>query len=145
MLDLYGKEKFKPGFSWWDCRTCGKSEYPHNTFDCQYNPLVLDELGDWWYYWRILCYQDDYTVWDVTKMAMQKRPQLVLLREMLRLSLNILDDYEDSGFINSDELSNAFRAMGDFLYTLEFSLDYLTKLNYKKLNSEPTNHGWKGA
>ncbi len=33
----------------------------------------------------------------------------------------------------------------DLLINFDCTLEQLTKLNYLKLNSEPTNHGWKDA
>lgn len=140
LLDLYGKHKFKPGFDWMDCK-----HYVTDNRD-GYVPLVLDELGDWWYYWRILCYQDSGIAWDtIDYHKPQKQKELKCLRMLSELSLYILNDFDDVGFINTDELGNAFRWFVDLLYTLDVTLDEITELNYLKLNSESTNHGWKDA
>ncbi len=74
LLDLYAKHLFKPGFDWMDCKWCKESQnwhkkisnwcsmgklrvginLPHSTIT--YTPKVLDELGDVWYYLRILAW-----------------------------------------------------------------------------------------
>jgi hypothetical protein len=153
LLDLYGKHKYKPGFDWWQCKYCGQGKDRHYDSDyCKseptkkYNSFVLDELGDWWYYWRVLCYQDELSAWDTIAIHQPENQEILkVLREISRLSLYVLDDYDEAGLINTDELSNAFTWFADLLNILDIDLDNLTELNYAKLNSDASNHGWKGA
>ena len=61
LLDLYKKEAYKDGVSWWDCAYCNSSQPNHYENRClaifeptQYTPKTLDELGDLWFYFSIL-------------------------------------------------------------------------------------------
>lgn len=61
---LYKNERWKDGFSWFDCKHCKQGKDFHfNKLRCDgkltffnpkiYTPKVLDELGDVWYYLRV--------------------------------------------------------------------------------------------
>jgi len=149
ILDLYGKHEYKPDFDWWQCKTCRNISLTHQNpdHDCwQYEPLITDELGDWWYYWRILCYQDEYSALDVIDIHQPYiRDILDCLIELSHYSINVLSDYNSRIIISTVELTNAFREFSNLIYTLDLSLDDITKLNYQKLNSDSTHHGWKDA
>ena len=69
ILDLYGKHEYKPGFDWWNCKHCGQIENcgKLNNSCPGYIPLILDELGDYSYYLRILAYQKEMTFEDIGK------------------------------------------------------------------------------
>lgn len=142
ILDLYAKHKYKPNFNWWRCRHCKETEGQHKLSHCHYTPLVLDELGDWWYYWRILAYLSDIkdypnriTINDIS----------TLLSNLNYASAIIAEAYFDIGRIVTSELFNSFSYYNGILRSLNITLERVTKSNYRKLNSEKTNHGWKGA
>ena len=68
LLDLYGKHEYKPNFDWMNCKHCDYGDASHsrknnycpipiaNSSPAKYTPIVLDELGDIWYYIRITSY-----------------------------------------------------------------------------------------
>lgn len=171
ILDLYGKDQYKPGFDWWNCKHCGQDRNDHlilsfvdnHKLACNidykkqdyqyYTPLVLDELGDLYYYLRILAYQNDV--------------------EFITVSCETINNYMPDGVkYDSDDMYNVLSALSylssqysitlrvsnfsfmivvmfnilmDVLLLLDTNLNELTELNYIKLNSDSTNHGWKGA
>lgn len=146
LLDLYGKHKFKPGFNWWNCKHCQKT----SEYDCQcdkktlwYTPLVLDELGDWWYYCRILAYQQNMNISEwIRPNDDVPYDTLMFLSEMNYHSAKLLRIYESGQFISTEELRIAFSWFQDILIILDVTLDEITELNYRKLISDETNHGW---
>lgn len=149
ILDLYGKHEYKPGFSWWNCKYCGYGDASHsrknkecvNPVITSCTPLVLDELGDWWYYFRIVSYlygkpfskSENYYFWGTDK----------LLGTMAQNSAVMLNDYLDRNIIDGSRLAVLWGCFMALLDELDCTLDRLTELNYHKLNSEPTAHGWK--
>lgn len=56
-------------------------------------------------------------------------------------SASLLIDYEINDIVNMAYLQIAFSWFQGVLDILLTPLDQLTELNYRKLNSEPTNHG----
>lgn len=147
ILDLYGKHEYKPGFDWWDCDHCRKSRNGHmdgakcyHDRDATYTPKVLDELGDYWYYLRILAYQQGVVlrpgnVWD--------EDILYLLCGLSSYSTGLLEGFVHHKEILKNFLQVCFDVLVGILCKLNCTLDHLTDLNYRKLNSEPTAHGWK--
>lgn|SRR3990167_1638414 len=138
LLDLYGKHEYKPGFDWW------RPGYESALFQNRVPP-VLDELGDWFYYWRILCYQDGNIALDTLEQAGLKGDIFSLLTDLAKHSINLLVDYKNSQFINTEELCLAGKVFLDILATLDCSIEKLAELNYQKLNRDVSHHGWKGA
>lgn len=152
LLDLYGKHEYKLGFDWWDCKHCKKSKSGHiGGLICyhdrkqEYTPLVLDELGDWWYYLRIVCFiygqptewmiSENYHFWAIDK----------LLALMAQNSAVMLNDWLDKRQIDGSRLKVLWGCFEPLLAQLDCTLDHLTDLNYAKLNSEATAHGWREA
>lgn len=162
LLDLYGKHEYKPGFDWWDCKKCGvsrerleklKNWKGGNIVQCCYDgpvPLVLDELGDWWYYLRIVTYQKGESVeqWVKELETIQyNNPNLTplyCLSVMSKDSSDALYLFVEFGNVGG-AIWNAFVYFMRLLSLLDCTLDRLTELNYAKLNSEPTAHGWKSS
>lgn len=158
LLDLYGKDQYKPGFSWWDCEHCGYGDASHTLERCPYisqsdenilrgtyTPLVLDELGDLWYYVRILAYQLDV---DPGTLAIGVNKGCSILQSLSWLSVYSsqgLNSFLLGGQFSRAVVGDAYRHLLNILKHLDTDLDHLTELNYQKLNSDPTNHGWKGA
>jgi len=161
ILDLYGKNEYKPNFDWWICKHCREIEEDHskNNSLCsgwwnndqektKYTPLILDELGDLWYYLRILSYQNNIKL---------KRKYVSVSENNIYINLSTISYH--AATINFDICSghNTYKGYDidleyrlcciytrllDTLQLLNTSLDNLTELNYLKLDSDPTNHGW---
>jgi hypothetical protein len=155
LLDLYAKHKYKPAFNWWHCKICKKSEIEHGVRTHSYTALVIDELGDWWYYWRILAYQSNRPLADFEEVIKEDghldcdmKEALISINYLsasilnrLTVMINPLPPPASLGLILYDLL---YPFMG-LIKTLGTDLDYITQSNYRKLNSEETNHGWRGA
>ncbi len=149
LLDLYAKHKYKPNFDWTDCKHCKRPGIEHNV-EAQCNPayspdtiyteMVLDELGDIWYYLRILAWMNDVS-FSHNRIANSKHPSLYYIKAMYSYANNALQ----SGFGWEPILVGTHFHLTGILFNLDYTLDQLTELNYQKLNSEPTNHGWEGA
>lgn len=146
LLDLYGKHKYKPGVDWMDCKYCGYGNIDdYHTQDIDrvcltsnetYTPLVLDELGDIWYYLRILAWIEDITlslsdVWYGHK-------HIDCIKEMYQYAGYLF--YTDN---NKHNLQMIYYYLNILLTNLDCTIEQLTELNYQKLNSEPTNRGWE--
>ena len=150
LLDLYAKHLFKPGVDWTKCK-CGNSMKNdcHNgklgqrvllELECNghYTPMVLDELGDIWYYLRILAMQsnvvfllpDDWYLHD----------DLDCIKQMYQYASGLL--YADMCEAEP-ALQEIYYYLTILLANLDCTIEQLTELNYQKLNSEPTAHGWK--
>jgi hypothetical protein len=150
LLDLYAKDKFKPGFDWMRCKNCNTCHKLNahllggegNCID--YMPSVLSELSDIWYYLRILAWMYE-TGFTEESMSWYDTPDAI--KNMYHHADNILN----GGSHNHREYEICYRLQSIFdnlinlLEQLDFTLEELTELNYRKLNSEETNHGWKGA
>lgn len=152
LLDLYAKDKFKPGFSWQDCKICGKSDTFHVSAEemtgevsC-YIPLVLDELGDIWYYLRILAWI--YGFDKPRGIHVLRGEPLLFIRSMFNSANEIMYSifYYKQDIWHID-WTNTYVQLVSLLehHTIGSTIEQLTELNYYKLNSEETNHGWKGA
>lgn len=158
ILDLYGKHEYKPNFDWMNCKHCGKGK--HESF-CHhyapmlfYTPLILDELGDYSYYLRILAYQKGVSFEElcegyrndwIDEAKEEKDFTLALLNELLRDSQLMLEKYLFDNLISIVDLRDCAYDLLAILSKLDTTLNQVLELNYKKLNSEPTNHGWKNA
>lgn len=148
LLDLYAKHRFKPYFDWMECKNC-KRKYDewHVREYCicnVYTPKVLDELGDIWYYLRILAWIYDVDLRDdwyssAENELTSKDFGLRLIPEMY-IQVSKFMQNKDRSYIK--DIYYNFLIL---LTKLDCTLDQLTKLNYHKLNSEKTNHGWEGA
>ena len=165
LIELFKKHEYKPGFSWWSCKVCGKSidnrakslnsesiiysaKYFHTTNGClNYTPLILDELGDYSYYLRILAYQKGVSFEELCKHGYIPGYELDMLLAMLNeQSGKALREYVELGVAPGktilEYLSRIFLSV---LVKLDTALQAVLDLNYKKLNSEATNHGWRNA
>lgn len=159
ILDLYGKHEYKPNFSWWNCKHCGENEewhsknngwcYPWNVigkentvFTCR----ILDELGDYSYYLRILAYQKEVSF---LYLCNEYRPSDFTIEDYLDdlnyHSAKLFRTWKTFGEIKEDRLRTLCNTFISILFTLDTTLEQVLVLNYKKLNSEPTNHGWNNA
>lgn len=156
LLDLYKKEQFKDGVSWWDCAKCKKSidyHYGGSPKYCsadgtKYTPKILDELGDLWYYIRILAYQSDadlsmWTNYHQVKDPSSSLPWLVRLNKKCAGLLWQLTDGHSNQLneIDTNKLRIAFEHFQRLLTQLDYTLDELTELNWQKLR-DGDNNGW---
>jgi hypothetical protein len=161
LLDLYGKEKYKPGFDWMNCKCrhgehkgkClhfwawdsedGKSHLNHYCQCKNYVPIVLDELGDILFYLRILAWMWGNKDIDYTYSHLET--ELDLITDMYNQANCILQDRKRNIF-DTTRLQIIYGHLINLLDTLgDYTIEQLTELNYYKLNSEETNHGWKDA
>lgn len=153
LLELFKKHEYKPGFDWWQCKNCNKvHQNPVEGYlnICpDYTPLVLDELGDWFYYARIVTWQreisiielvDDFEDWEDVEDTV-----LELLSSINYECARLLERYLTRNELPFGDTLQRLSISFMFLLTkrLDYSLDDLTDLNYAKLNSEATAHGWK--
>lgn len=141
LLDLYKKERFKNGVSWWDCVHCGKlGDSPLS--DCiDYTPKILDELGDLWYYLRILVYQLDLPI--ATPLLQADKPDTIIILTFLNSNAaEVLEQLLPSDKIDIPLLSNVNYWFFMLLRELNFTLDQVTESNWQKLSAKG-NNGWE--
>ncbi len=162
LLDAFAKNEYKPNFSWWVCKMCSfmpadkkRSETDYYAFTCmngkEHTPLVLDELGDISYYLRILAYQKGVT-FEALCSEFEKYLDYYVKDDLLKLltclmdsSSTVLNDFVHDEVIELGHLQYCAYFFLAILHKLDCSLSHLLDLNYKKLNSEVTNHGWANA
>ncbi len=158
LLDLYAKHKYKPGFDWMQCKFCIEDKDWHNRYDNQCNsrklrvginlphstityiPKVLDELGDIWYYLRILAWIEGKSLKSIKSIRATNELENITFMNANAARIAYWND-EDNFF----RLDTVYTYLLRILNILDCTLDQLTELNYLKLNSESTNHGWKEA
>jgi len=131
-----------------DCKHCDGTRKVHYSNleihtgyrGCHYTPKVLDELGNIWYYLRILAWQNEITFEDFIAYTQN---ELSIIETMYEWANIILQRYTE------DETIEALQEIYEHLLLLleksGCTIDQLTELNYQKLNSEETNHGWREA
>ena len=125
LLNLWKKDKFKPGYSWFECKNCFDTE--ERQCEGEYTLLVIDELGDFWYYLRILYYisgkapqyKSIYSAFDIHELlaAMNLGAAIICYDSLDTIWLDIC-------------FSCLLTILGKFDYTLE----ELTESNWQKLN-----------
>lgn len=171
LLDCFKKEEYKPNWSWWNCAKCKHTKDEHNhtdeyyctglvtedkgyangveVFDCDcsnYVPIIIDELGDWSFYIRILTYQQSI---NFEMLCDGYTPFTACLEELLNdlayRSVKLHKLWLKTQKVNPFELQILTFIFLTILERLEVSLEEILDLNYKKLNSEETQHGWGAA
>lgn len=153
LLDLFGKHEYKPEFSWWKCKHCYynpdddrviKYEITHTGFH-DYNPLILDELGDFSYYLRILMWQSrmSFCATVADGFYPYELPIEKHLSELAYLASSQYRCWLQSGKVSKGRYHRMIYNFMNILFKVDISLEKLIDLNYRKLNSEPTAHGWK--
>jgi len=158
LLDLYAKDEYKPNFSWWECKHCGYGDASHAgvykecyEFKGYYTPKVLDELGDISYYLRILTYQKGVTFDELcdgfrAEWFIHEDDNLVeLLLELLSDSSRVLEHFLYDNEVMLSYLKDSAFTFLAILHKLDCPLKHLLELNYRKLNSEESKHGWANA
>ncbi len=125
-IDDWAKADYKPSFEW-------------------SREIALDELGDIWYYCRILSYQIGEPSTSEYGGNSTTSPDL-LLSIMITNSAKMLDEFLSIGEWLPKHLRIAIGMLKQLL-SQEFDclLDELTDLNYTKLVSKSGmgKHGWK--
>lgn len=151
LLDLWKKNQYKPGFSWWNCKKCGfkgggyeLKAMVHDGCD-NFTPLILDELGDYSYYARIVSIPTEISF---EAMVAKFNPDgwdglEDLLIDLSYQSIKLLKYYRTYGDIDPMRLQNCVSVMLAIMSKLGVTLEQVLNLNYAKLNSEPTAHGWR--
>lgn len=157
LIELYKKNQYKPGFSWWRCKKCRftpedkkQSEVDHFAYTCfngeRHASLVLDELGDYSYYLRILMFQAGLS-FEFATLGYEPSDFSRSLEHYLNdLALHSVKQHAywlRTGKVSKGRYQRTVFAFMAILASLNCTLDHLTELNYRKLNSEPTAHGWK--
>lgn len=154
LLNLYKKERFKDGVSWWDCVHCNESEDWHsrNNSRCSgmgitaYTPKILDELGDLWYYLRIIIYQNGLPI-AIPILESLEPDTIVILSKLNKQSAKLLEYYTVylgyKRFV-IETLNNVNYLFFMLLRDIDCTLDELTELNWNKLK-DGNHNGWKEA
>lgn len=153
ILDLFGKHEYKPGFNWWNCKHCKATRIQHEAninsakfCNKGYTPLILDELGDFSYYLRIVTYQQEVSF---EMLCEGFTPFTACLEELLNdlayRSIKLHKMWLKTQKVNPYELQILTFIFLTILERLEVPLEEVLALNYKKLNSEDTQHGWSAA
>lgn len=152
LLDCFKKEEYKPNWSWWNCNKCKHTREEHlatedKKCDCSnYVPAVLSELGDWSYYLRIVTFQQEVSF---EMLCDGYTPFTACLEELLNdlayRSVKLHKMWLKTQKVNPYELQILTFIFLTILERLEVSLEEVLALNYKKLNSEETQHGWSAA
>lgn len=158
LLDCLKKEEYKPNWSWWNC-VCGHSEKEHMNKDndnscvwfmhcpCQfYHPRIISELGDFSFYLRVITFQQEISF---EMLCDGYTPFTTCLEELLNdlayRSVKLHKLWLKTQKVNLSELQILTFIFLTILERLEVSLEEVLNLNYKKLNSEETQHGWSAA
>lgn len=153
LVDLLKKQLFKGGVSWWDCVHCGESGDWHsknNSFcgngwiesrHTVYTPKVLDELGDFGYYQRIINYISKH---PDCKFDSEVDEITILLADLNLYSAQLLVDLIHRRKIDTGRLKLAQQRFDRILEIFDCSLDQLTELNWQKLK-DGDHHGWATA
>jgi hypothetical protein len=147
LLDLYKKNEYKPGFSWWNCVNCGAGDGYHwaenkcPNMDSSYTSLILDELGDYSYYLRILTYQAEI---DIPGPYLINTPILRILTRLNHLSGDILVNVVTNSNINNYAVRSTWKCFFNLCHSLQVETEQVFELNYRKLNTEGM-HGWESA
>lgn len=154
LLDLYGKHEYKPGFSWFERCECKHSKNSHDYLGCLethcdcklFYPVILSELGDWSFYMRIITWQQGVSF---EMLCEGFEPFTTTLEELLNdlayRSVKLHKRWLKFYVIDKGELQVLTFIFLTILKYLEVSLEDVLNLNYKKLNSEETQHGWSRA
>lgn len=150
LLDLYKKELYKEGVSWWDCVHCGQykdnhsytGNYCDNDTGNIYTSKVLGELGDLWYYLRILAYQFDQKLIEVTTVEIND-VDIALLGLSITCSSLALGIAETEA-LDPWQFKIIYSKFIRILELLDLTLDQVTESNWDKLN-KPDEHGWANS
>jgi hypothetical protein len=158
LVDLYKKHVYKPRFDWMNCKYCGISPgSPVGNF-CQsgkpkethlvHTPIVIDELGDIWYYLRILAWMKNTSLHPAMPSIRSEEQRrvyhdLFCVTAMYKHAANLV--FRLDPLLVENDLQKIHFYLRIMLANLGYTIEKLTKLNYKKLNSESSNHGWKEA
>lgn len=158
ILDLYKKHTYKNGFDWMDCNTCGYKQKKYHTnlqrsttlsmseyhyfdkknkchhFCSRFAPKILDELGDLWYYLRIVAWI--YNLKLILPHKLEPTNNIDCIIEMYHHASVLL--YTDLFRI---QVYGIYASLATLLENLDYTLNRLTELNYQKLNSEETITG----
>ena len=112
LLDDYMKSLYKPGY----------------IFEPE------DELGDIWYYLRILCYQINYTPVNL-EISIEKTEELIALTiwKTARTFHFFMGNYTFGGAMSKDTLDWSYSALVAIARRYNLTLDDLTHSNWEKL------------
>lgn len=154
LLDLFGKHEYKPGYDWMKKCECKHDENIHDSYGCaashcdcvSFYPIVLSELGDCSYYLRILSFQQEVSFEILCKdfEPFTASPE-ELLNDLAYRSVKLHKKWLKFNTISKIELQIITFIFLSILYRLDVSLETILNLNYKKLNSEASQHGWSKA
>jgi Holliday junction resolvase RusA-like endonuclease len=111
----------------------------------------LDELGDWSFYWRLCAYFLGYSCEDIYKhfdwQSITEQSTFRIL-SAIQIPSTMVFSYVLNDFPQSFEssivynLGEAFKWMMVRLKQLNCTFDELIEINYTKLNSDSSHHGW---
>lgn len=117
IVDQWKKHRFKPGYE------CSRGEF-------------LDELGDLWYYLRILAWIMEVKL--ESQIFLKNNGTVDILSNLIYWSSTLLltryTSQNQEGYLN-----RTYTCLLDRLVELDCTLDELTEFNYRKLKGR---HGW---
>lgn len=154
LLDLFGKHEYKPGYNWLEKCECKHNKNSHDYLGCLekqcdckfFYPIILSELGDCSYYLRIITWQQGVSF---ETLCQSFEPFTTTLEELLNdlayRSVKLHKRWLKFQIIDKSELQILTFIFLSILHRLDVDLDTVLELNYKKLNSEETQHGWSQA
>lgn len=136
LVDYMKKSAFKPNF----------------TFD---RLKFADELGDFWYYFRILTYQANGKISNFDKISKFGDDYYSGVTDCLAVmadeAATLLKSYTHNNSIRNDivlsALNEIFLTIQFLLNKINMTIEELTELNYIKLNGDGNTRGkeWAGA
>ena len=103
-----------------------------------YTPKILDELGDLWFYLRILAYQQEVDLSDNAYIPIPIKGIEDMSTSLFSLNYLCAELLVYQDFTN---LQSIFEWFLSVVFLLDCTLDQLTELNWAKLK-DGDNHGW---
>lgn len=102
--------------------------------DYEFEPL--NELGDVWYYLRILAYQkEDFDLYEINILSRSHQPQSIeyLICRAIREASDGFMGFEESGIYYSMVLNVSYSVLLELLTRFDLTLNQLTLSNWEKL------------
>lgn len=131
LVDLYKEHIYRPGFDWTGCKNCGEPSRSdmicRRLIDSTYNhiPFIMSELGDIWYYLRILAWMGDVDL--LGPAIMPEKPHMSKWIKKLHWITSLLLHPSPS---KRDDLQRFYDYLIILLNSLDYTIEDLTEFNY---------------
>lgn len=152
LLDLYAKHLFKPNFNAFTCKNCAEVKEEHNNdgtcydwyqnsdYSLRFVSRFFDELGDVWYYLRILAFIKEI---ELTRLNWNLNDDLLYnLGKLNFCAATIASGMVEHKSFDGGWLEFCYRYFVAICFNLGITEEEVTQLNYEKLNIKGA-HGWK--